>query len=377
MEVVKRISGPVSAHAFALRRPDGADHNLYVFGDMHFSYARECKGCEADDFCVSVKALVRDMARKASEAGTTLDVFLEMPYVSRDRAQRAPVIQHIEKLTRADKGGGGASDPQKESVVGVLGMLYHEFKVPLYGPKRPDSDSALRVHYADARHEPNVGALLMHFDVGAVRRAYARPGSFKAVLHALMFSGDFERDVRAVLPSVRLRKSTLSTVGAKPVHKIAKQFLNLPPGPIRDAIKAHLTDRADVLLAMARDNLDFPASAEAPPPKNHSNIVYGPMKHALSAARDQVLAMVLELDVPVLLMDAYTLCRSMRYAMYRPETKGGSTIIYAGDAHAAFYVDCVRDYMRVEPSVCTTISSYDQHKVSRCIEVKPCEKSRA
>lgn len=393
------ISGPVSVYAFEL---PATKHRVVLFGDWHFSYEHLCKPCVREQGCATVTRFIREAAAHARARGTSLDVYLELPYVVRDGPRRTRVIEALEGFMARDMGPrargktpsallnkllhriAGASS----TYVGVFAQLYREFRADVYrdlddgaggrakrgrGSKAAQHDAgegeggAVRFHHADARYEPHV-ARLLNADVAWLRDHVRTIDRLRALLMAILFSRDFVGDVRRLLDAPTAAKvldlDALSTLDAahggagRPVHKIAKQFLRLRDGPVKTAARRWIEDRVDGLMRVLRDDVGFgagsasraaattPASTDADAPWKDT------VQEVREAAQAATLPLVMSLGVWVLLMDAYLACRMLRFALQRPDAVGGMSVVYVGDAHAQFYLHLLRDYMGVAPMTC-------------------------
>lgn len=383
------ISGPVSVYAFEL---PATRHRVVLFGDWHFSYEHLCKPCVREQGCATVTRFIREAAAHARAQGSSLDVYLELPYVERDGPRRRRVVQALEGFMARDMGPrargktpsallnkllhriAGASS----TYVGVFAQLYREFRDDVYHDpgerRRPPAKragegegGAVRFHYGDARYEPHV-ALLLNADVAWLRDHVRSIDRLRALVMAILFSRDFVGDVRRVLGVATAAKvldlHALSTLDAahggagRPVHKIAKQFLRLRDGPVKAAARRWIEDRVDGLMRVLRDDVGFGVAGEAATttPAGRPDAGDAPWRETVqqvrAAAQRATLPIVMSLGVWVLLMDAYLACRMLRFALQRPDAVGGMSIVYVGDAHAQFYLGLLRDYMGVAPTTC-------------------------
>ena len=71
--------------------------------------------------------------------------------------------------------------------------------------------------------------------------------------------------------------------------------------------------------------------------------------------------LVMQLAVHLVLMDAYLVCRLLRFCT-RPEAAGGESIVYVGNAHAEYYVSFFQDYMGLTPVVCQPASAVTEKR---------------
>ena len=378
--VVNQVSGPVSLYAFDIGSNGGSSgggsSRIMVFGDMHFSNRNMCSPCVRADGCASVLDFIDERSAKAEARGTTLDVFLELPYVPPPaaRTRRARAVNHAVVhlgapppsgvgvgigMRRGDiiamlrKVGVGPAAPSPR-YVGLLGDMMRRYKDRLY-PTSPlqnqqqQQQQQQRFHYADIRSDPNIHALL---PVAPEAAATGTIDGLRQLMHAFLFSADFVADVIACCgQGARVVRDGLTTLAPPPskqgvgtgtwVHRIAKQFHALPGGPVKDAVRAYLTMRVEEVLDIMRNDVGMgsrPAVAAR---------YYDWLDHVRSA-RAQCYAFgyktAMHLGVWVVMMDAYLLCRMLRFL-----GPGSETIVYVGDAHAEFYARFFVEYMGLRP----------------------------
>ena len=369
--VVNQVSGPVSLYAFDIVSSGGSSSRIMVFGDMHFSNRNMCSPCVRADGCASVLDFIDERSAKAKARGTTLDVFLELPYVPPPaaRTRRARAVNHAvvhlgapppggvgvgmrrgDIITMLRKVGVGPAAPSPR-YVGLLGDMMRRYKDRLY-PTSPlqehdQHQQHQRFHYADIRSDPNIHALL---PVAPEAAATGTIDGLRQLMHAFLFSTDFVADVIACCgQGARVLRDGLTTLaltadrggGGTWVHRIAKQFHALPGGPVKDAVRAYLTMRVEEVLDIMRNDVGMgsrPAVAAR---------YYDWLDHVRSA-RAQCYAFgyktAMHLGVWVVMMDAYLLCRMLRFL-----GPGSETIVYVGDAHAEFYARFFVEYMGLRP----------------------------
>jgi hypothetical protein len=416
------LSGPVSLHVFDVpaqaqaQAPDGGGgaaagtNRVYVLGDEHHSYQNMCRPCSSADGCQTILAFIQGAVRRARSAGTQLDVLLELPYVVRDGPLRTEWLQTLDAYMSRDSGKRLLESEDRASskahYVGMLGVLYHAFRQHLYdddakAPGAPGSNN-VRFHYSDARLEPHVPLLLPFELPDAMHRRVRTAEQLRALLEAFVFSRNFPRDVAKLIGPEETRRvlvpgalSSLSPAPSAPaVHKIAKQFHRLPDGDAKDAVNKYLVDRIDDAVASARDDLGFDtgahvlaagrkaraaleatatgAAGDAAMPLWQQNVLVAHERYYRSSY-----TWVMLLAVHLVLMDAYLVCRLMRFATRAP---GGECIVYVGNAHAKYYVAFLQDYLNLTPIVCQPIQIVHKPKrpsrmssgdsnLSRCVPV--------
>jgi hypothetical protein len=391
------VSGPVSVHEFVLTE---GGHRLIIFGDEHFSYESLCQPCDMGT-CQSVTRFIRAHVERAREAATSLDVFMEMPYVVPRGPQRDAMLRHLNAFMKRNAGPEAEQGLLNKVVhrivgstpfyVGVFSQLYKEFARDIYDDAHKSAagrqgPGSVRFHYADARTEPNVRALLPG-EADLFHKHVRTADALSYLLHAFLFGRDFESDVRQVSSSLasQLVSSALSGLpgssGRRKLHKVAKQYHRLRDGPVKAAARAYLEERIEEAVSVMREDVHVDSGAHtlataderATPSHNRpwlSNL--RKFNHDLYRTAFQL---GMRLSVHVVLMDAYLLCRLLRFAMQTPETSNGTSIVYVGDAHAEYYVRFFKDHLGLTPLACQTrhITSPDK---KRCVDLAAAAKRR-
>lgn len=399
LDAVRRVSGPVSVHAFDVPTlGGGAPNRLYVFGDTHFSYDHQCEACTPEHACTGIVEALRAQAVHARETGTTLDVFLEMPYVAPRGPLRASVVGRLDRAMRADAAPGKAvlkllgANP---GYIGIFSLLYRAFARDLYpeeagGDARrrggQDGPGAVRFHHSDARFEPNVQRV-MHLAPARFHEGVSTPEHLRQLLHAVLFGKDWPRDLGALYgaraAARMLQRDTLS--GPKRATlKVAKQYARLEEGSpdVARAVRAHLEERAEAVVSLFRDVVGLARGVAA--------------IHALSAKTqegdDYSAGLVLDLHrlflggfyvtafrtavmlaMEPLPMDAYLVCRMLRFLTQRADTAGGTTVVYVGDAHAEQYVRLLTHHMGLKAVVCKKAARRaGTSSADRCVAMSAC-----
>jgi hypothetical protein len=413
------VSGPVSARVYHVwpeqpppQQPPQQPQpqpplTLFVFGDAHFSYANMCADrCDASTRCSTIVEFVRSAVALARRRGATLDVFIELLYVT-DKAPRrrkhtldafARFAQHGNRLANGDV-----------VEAGVIGMLYGEFRDDVYddeykrrrrgrsrtvapagqtrardggggatggGGGGGGGGSVVRFHYGDARSEPHVRALglgtgvLRVAELQMLRHVFGAGGgprsqAVASVLRAMLFERDFPAALSGALgPEVARELLVPSVLAGGTTHRIAKQFLGVGEGGSKDALRRYAEDRIAEAVVALRDDADFDAEAED------------------SRARVRSVEAVMGSIVRPLVMDFYLLCRLVRLCLQgraRPGAPGGdgaAAIVYVGEQHAQNYAAFMRDYLRVAPHSEQTmrapddgLSAHDPSQPSRCVSI--------
>jgi hypothetical protein len=334
-------------------------------------------------------------------------------------------------------------------VIGVFSRLYAEFGAELYDDDlkvRRQSNGTVRFHYADARYEPHVQRLLPYdMDAAAILAFHRRLGTARKVgdlLHALFFSPDFPAAVAALeLPASWVDPSVLPTASGqarrttgRPTgtgrprgsrsgssssrqwhpHRIAKQFLSVAAGPLRDALRRYGEDRIAAAVVSLDLDLGYGAAGHVLAATERPSAGAGKNKHDQSVhwadLRElrvhhgelfvRAFEVVVGIFVRVLVMDFYLLCRLVRFSMapvVAPRASRASKIpskppsdpatpvaprtavVYVGDTHAENYVMFFRDYLGLRPAVCKKhrFLHVAQGVSSRCVELSPPTRAEA
>jgi hypothetical protein len=350
------ISGPVSIHTFHLPIHD---HEIIVFGDQHFSYDNLCANPCNKPECELITAFIQRYVKNAKKTGKTLDVYVELPYVPKDLVRKSAQISKIEDSTRnnvasledfMDESDGREKEQQQR--LGIIGHIFKVFGKHLYDEetKMIGNASNVRFHYADARFEKNT-LMLIPTDVDRLVSSLDWDGSrLVRVLAAMIFGTDFGLSLpieerRLVFPA------SLSTWRGRTVHKIAKQFLKLPAGMLKDRLRLYLDMRVNRVVPWVRQLRNCSRSD----PESCKEIV---------------------IYIRSVLMDAYLLSRMIYYATQKQASKGVS-IIYVGHAHAMEIVTFLREYAQMPPELCDTKQNINTDNVQRCVQPHPCGPSHS
>ena len=366
---VRHVSGPVSVHAFRIPRGELQHHDLLVFGDEHFSYDNQCQPCDRLEGCVQIAALIRELKAGALESRTTLDVYLEMPYVAPRGKRRSHVIAFLDGQMRDP-----SSRRRGEGYAGIFTKLYREFRGDLYEDAGRAKNPTVRFHYCDARSEPNVETFAVaspervpwfHEHVNTADR-------MRELMRAFLFGASFANDMRALFGADAAVEPSLS----EGVHKVAKQFRSLRPGQTKDALRAFLETRIEELIVTLSDDVGF--GSIAAPARFFAKPDGDEWADRLRSARCQLyqnaFAVAMLLGVRVLIMDAYLLCRLVRFSTERAETAGGRSVVYVGDDHARMYARFLTEQMKLPPSLSHTrgaIPLSPASGTSRCLSLQP------
>ena len=406
----RRISGPVSVHAFDLPTAGGgAPNRLYVFGDEHFSYDHQCAACDPPG-CASIAAFIERLVDAARAGGVkSLDVYMEIPYVG--RPNRTQAVRHWDDRLRANAAPGRKlKDLVKRMVgesphyIGIFSVLYRKFHSELYPAEgrhaRPAAGAPpVRFHYCDARAEPNVQAMFRgEGDRAAglwlLATRAGTPEGLRDLLHAFLFSRDFPADAARAIgadsssPAAdALRTRIVPAALSGTTHKVAKQFLSLPPGPARDAAERYLKERVEHVVGILRDaglevasgllrrRLQAAAGSGANPMDAPLADFLGTLRNSTLLALAETVGVAMYLAVQLVIMDAYLLCRMLRFSTQ----PGGVSVVYAGDSHSMYYVDFLRRYAGLLPAVCRPrvragmARSKAEPTHERCVQLDACK----
>lgn len=422
LEGVSRVSGPVSLHVFQVNTttPKTTPNNgvktppktstVYLFGDRHFSYENRCTQCTRSRGCYAIADLIERMAMDSVQKGKSMDVFMELPFASADAKLRQQTLKHAEQLFSKGSILGNALDRlvgRSPQYVGIFSDLYERFKHATY--RHQGQKSRVRFHYGDARFEANAMQLLMPLNksrdwLQGLIVTLPTADKVAALLRAFVMGSSFREDVLAVLgpdypvPIVESALSNLDVLSADGktrrvrVHKIAKQFHRLPER-LKPVVRRYLEDRISRVHDLLKDVVNYDDGTRllrrdvlkgVVATSTEANLARELMQHrAQSFLQDACVA--LAYMVCVVLMDAYLLCRLLRY-LFRADVEDGScVVVYAGDAHIESYTEFFNVYLpgtsESVPLVCEAQVWPDDNDPSRCVPVtnacdRPALKSR-
>jgi len=352
-----KISGPVSMHTFNLPTHG---HEVIIFGDVHFSYDNLCpQPCQKPE-CETITAFFQRYVASAKDSGRSLDVYVELPYVHRSNPLKQRQVDGVEKAVSENVLDLSEILPRKKKrmmSIGILGHLFRVFGKHLYDDNTKVIGDAVNVrfHYADARYEQNMARLIP----ADVDRLVARLGDddgsrIVRVLAAMIFGSAFGPSL-SLEDQAMVFPESLSTWRGRKVHKVAKQFMKLPQGTLKDRLRLYLEMRVNRVVPWARqlkishDNLE----------SSELLVVY----------------------IRSVLMDAYLLSRMLHYALLK-RAIGGASIVYVGHAHAMEIVSFLQEYAQLPPELCdvgrdnmgrTLKDSTPVDDAKRCIQPVRCK----
>ena len=342
----------------------------------------------------------------------------DSPSASGKRGPGGGFRWHLPRLAASAGGGGGGGNEEEEDAnqamvarvlddaspryIGVISQLYREFRDDFYAADAmPPPDAIIgdqaraRFHYCDARQEVHVARLLPIIDPARFHRYVRTSDQLRDVMRAFLFAPDFEREVKRIFgtrEAARLltRRTSRGAGGANAgmgAHKVAKQFLALPEGRVRDAARRYLEDRLEDAVSVARLDLGFDrgphilaASHSAQAKKVDADDHFewlGKFRRLHGQYYEAFFPEVIKFSTHLLLMDAYLLCRLLRFCCCAPPTRAvvdRTAIVYAGDTHAEFYVAFFVDYLGVDPAVCAKLGDRrgrDAAATNRCVDMRP------
>lgn len=291
----------------------------------------------------------------------------------------APLPPRVEKAARGQNGVVGNSD----AAVGLM---------PLSDPL----ETNVRYHYSDARKDPNVWVfveppLVRPDSIEADKEALLRwvddfhvdvPDSttHRQLMEAFLYSTDFPSEMRRVFgPNANVVDAALSSLhpGDSPptIHKIAKQFHKLDPR-LQPIVKNYIDARLDELTWILDEEIGYDQAARqmADPEATLRPSLTDTADEMMQVHRDLRLGSHIPNFVyfasllnPVVLMDAYLLCRLLRYAT-APSSAGGYTVVYAGDSHIEYYAAFFEKFMGIRPTI-QQLAAPTSHDYERCIHV--------
>jgi hypothetical protein len=401
---VRQFSGPVSAHVFKVPLSSGKTMGVYMFGDYHFSYDNRCPRCSASKGCYGIVDFIEQVGKDSLANGKSLDVFLELPYVSGDKSLREQSMTWIDPYfsqnatvgAKVSNAVGRILGRKETPYIGMLSKLYRTFGNKTYNHRR--KDNAVRFHYTDTRIEANAARLIfppMAKDPGQNERVIRwlstlhqlidSSDKFCDLLKAFLTSTDFVGDVQKLYgKSVIVTEAALSSAPpqslsaassssssspaspgtTKKMHKIAKQFHGLPPA-MQDTVGRYIRDRLAYVKTFLDEVIDYESGV-----RMFKGLTMGgtvSTAHEIATARGFLYEKIqtyikmaywgIALVGCMVLMDVYLICRMLRYLL-RPDAPDGScAIAYAGDAHISHYVDFFVRYLNLRPVYCSPIAA--------------------
>jgi hypothetical protein len=363
---VTHISGPISAHVYDVPFGRSPPHRVYLFGDAHYSVRNQCSPCDRTRGCAHVTEFIRELVESARPPG--VDVYLELPHVPRTDNRSA--VRSIRRRFFSQPRPKGllhrlvqGSEEQKAQYVGVLGDMFARFGRRVYDHNGQQADVS-RFHYADIRTEANVRTCFppRKPHTWLMQHVSTCDGVAK-LMGAFLFGTDFVSDVRLACSGdgrtlVTLGPLSRLSPSSPLIHKIAKQFHKLP-AVLKERARAFLQPRIDELVNVLRD-IGYDAVA----PKHNIDSWLQQLSQAHMTFVTQAVGLVVRFGFRVLLMDAYLLCRLLRYM-----AAGGTSVIYVGDAHAEVYSRFLMEHMsarlvRSRPAALAAVSN------KRCLAVR-------
>jgi hypothetical protein len=363
LEGTTRISGPGAYFAYQL---PVSRHTLYLFGDFHFSYANQCARCDTDAACKSIVQFIELARRDATANGTTLDVYMEFPYVPAAGRLRDQVLADVHEFFMRDRVNVLTRLFGKQpEYIGIFSLLYRQFSQDLYGPKAPGQTQ--RFHYSDARQEGNVVRLLTPHSDRWIRMFHRRVPdvrTFRRVLNAFTLGHLSKRSFQEEMGSIFggeavVDERTLTSRrpgGRKVLHKIAKQVAKLP-ADLRAKVEAYVGEKLDALCRVLdedlryADGVRFLSSNDEVDDPDDEEITYiraSRLVHYVS-----IFTIFMTSVVKTIMMDVYLLARMLYYATL-PSAERGTSIVYAGAFHTGVYADFLSRYLKLKPLGCHT-----------------------
>ena len=387
LDHVKRISGPASYYVFEM---PGSKNSIYLFGDYHFSYANQCTNCSSDDSCKPIADLIQHALKDADETQTSLDVFMEFPYVVADGDARERVLSRIDDIFRKDSRGDVKNALSKifgktPEYIGIFSLLYKRFSDRFY-KHVPSHHNNKRFHYSDARFEFNVKRFLSPTNdkwIEMFHRRVPDVKTFRRVLEAFVlghYRNAFQDEMYSVFGSdISVFEQSLTSKrkgGKRTLHKISKQVHKLPP-TYRAKAEEYIGEKLDAICQILEEDLRYedgvrlltadPASMDL----RDGTLVYIRASRLINYTG--IFTIFMELIVQTIMMDVYLLCRMLYYAS---KENHGASIVYAGDYHIGVYADFLARYLKLKPLGCNApvmpIAMDDQQvqsMVQRCVHV--------
>ena len=391
---VRRISGPASYYVFDFP----VTHNVvYLFGDYHFSHKNQCSGCDKDKYCRSISKFIEKAEEDAIRRDTSLDVFMEFPYVVAEGPNRDMVLAKIKKVFSKDEHMGGArevlskifgKDPQ---YIGIFSTLYKHFSDRFY--HHSNGNNRQRFHYADARFEFNVKRFLSPSSHKWIQVFHTHVNSvviFRRLLEAFLLgynqTRSFQEEMYAIfgneMTAFEGSLTSKTKNGKKTLHKIAKQVYKLPP-KMRAIVEKYIGDKLDSLCSILKHDIRYEDGVRMIQRKSQSKGIDGLRDGTLAYIRSKrltnyigIFIVFMELIAQTIMMDVYLLSRLLLYTAQSQSTSGTS-IVYAGDYHISVYADFFMRYLNIRPMGCSVpkfpsnlTDGELQGLVKRCVEVE-------
>lgn len=426
-----RVSGPVSL--YVLQDRNDAKW-VTLFGDEHFSSMNQCRNCKEDPRCLTTEDFISRTeytteARVSPNKRRELDVFVEFPYLMRSGFLRETFMKYIDRYMgygwqtttmsakkkrklrrkvvfssllrgvlsscipsakRSQQHGSKRNEEEEEPAAaaeaGMLGVLYRAFRDKVYNPSHAHDSgkNIVRYHASDVRWEPNMWMYIKappFFPIDRFHRwmwdfccYFSSVDTYGKLIETFLYSADFPGNLRALLGERALvTYSALSTLSDtddnrkhRLTHKIAKQYHSLEKvdASLQQAVRRYLDDRLREILESMKNGASFDSMDSAT--ERWTNI-------CASEKRMRCFVEVVHIRTPGLLMDAYLLCRMLRFLYNQTSpVKISKAIVYAGQAHIGKYIDFLENYLGFVPlqkqdpwrPPSTPYSSY-----SRCVKL--------
>lgn len=390
---ISRISGPASYYAFQM---PGTQNMMFLFGDYHFSYKNQCQGCDRDQHCINIADFIERVHRDSVRDGTSLDVFMEFPYVVSGGDARNLVLARVNEVFLRD-GQANVKNVlshifgKSPEYIGIFSLLYRRFAHRFYQHNATAAAAAQqqRYHYADARFEFNVKRFLSPTSREWILAFHQRVPSVKAfrrLLEAFVlghYKSSFQDEMRAVLGAdITVAERSLSSKkpgGPRTLHKIAKQVHKLPAN-LRARLEAFIKDKLDTVCSILEEDIRYEDGVRLMMepvdmgPNRDGTLTY--IKASRLANYMGIFTIFMELIAQTIMMDIYLLARMLLYST-QPASKNGSTIVYAGDYHTGVYVNFLVQYLKLTPMGChvpnvpaTASDDEIQAIIQRCVAVR-------
>jgi hypothetical protein len=210
MDGIKRLSGPVSMHTFVAPN----NKTVHILGDYHFSVDNTCNSCDEVSCMDLVTFIQKHVEMYEGSSNKSFDMFIEIPYLSKNREKRKKVIEFTDKLLLKEHTWSYQlleSFGAEQHKIGMISAVYNKFRNRFVD--HADRND-IRFHYTDMRQDPVVLAVLLPvFFNGrmveeAVQNTLVRFDSLEKLVKTLgcfLYSKDFLKDLHEVLPNVNSR----------------------------------------------------------------------------------------------------------------------------------------------------------------------------
>lgn len=358
----------VGVESFAVYRFPDRDNPIIVVGENHVAANDDRGGCIS-----SVRSGARTVSEFVNDVLQTrpvVDVFAEIPVVPvaffkkrrngfGDRVGR--LVRRLLRWLKCVTFGAEAEDERRIDVdeSDHDTQLFRRFGHRFDFARSPDRGGTHRFHAIDIRWDPHVMCILVmpSSTYAQERKAFAwlaafmklvpSVSSFTSLIRCFLMSEDFPRDLARVVGEERARFFIVPDALAEGNrHPIAHQ-LGKVSRRMRKTILAHVDHRISEIEKTLRDDVEYDmlartfgndetctASASSTTAEYEASLKED-IRRVRCAAMMSSLEIVVRMWVPVLLMDVYGACRTMRYSReVQPSSVDATCVVVVGQVHA-------------------------------------------